>query len=57
MAAKELKSILENKNFKVFLTRKNDTFITLRNRRNIAKKNNSDLFISLHVDSLKKKNN
>ena len=55
IAAKELKSMLEKKNFKVFLTRKGDTFISLRNRRNIAKKNNSDLFISLHVDSLKKK--
>ncbi|GIS17589.1 MAG: N-acetylmuramoyl-L-alanine amidase [Alphaproteobacteria bacterium] len=55
IAAKELKNILEKKNFKVFLTRKDDTFISLRNRRNIAKKNNSDLFISLHVDSLKKK--
>ena len=54
-AAKELKSMLEKKNFKVFLTRKDDTFISLRNRRNIAKRNNSDLFISLHVDSLKKK--
>ncbi len=54
-AAKELKNLLEKKNFKVFLTRKNDSFISLRNRRNIAKKNNSDLFISLHVDSLKKK--
>ena len=47
--------MLEKKNFKVFLTRKDDTFISLRKRRNIAKKNNSDLFISLHVDSLKKK--
>jgi N-acetylmuramoyl-L-alanine amidase len=55
IAAKELKIMLEKKNFKVFLTRKDDTFISLRNRRNIAKKNNSDLFISLHVDSLKKK--
>ncbi len=55
LAAKELKILLEKKNFKVFLTRKDDRFISLRNRRNIAKKNNSDLFISLHVDSLKKK--
>ena len=55
IAAKELKNMLEKKNFKVFLTRKGDTFISLRNRRNIAKKNNSDLFISLHIDSLKKK--
>lgn len=55
MASKELKNMLEKKNFKVFLTRKDDTFISLRNRRNLAKKNNSDLFISLHVDSLKKR--
>ena len=55
IAAKELKNILEKKNFKVFLTRKDDQFLSLRKRRNIAKKNNSDLFISLHVDSLKKK--
>ena len=55
IAAKELKNMLEKKNFKVFLTRKDDKFISLRKRRNIAKKNNSDLFISLHVDSLKKK--
>ena len=55
IASKELKNILEKKNFKVFLTRKDDTFISLRNRRNLAKKNNSDLFVSLHVDSLKKK--
>ena len=55
IAAKELKYILEKKKFRVFLTRKDDIFISLRKRRNIAKKNNSDLFISLHVDSLKKK--
>ena len=55
IAAKELKNILEKKNFKVFLTRKDDQFLSLKKRRNIAKKNNSDLFISLHVDSLKKK--
>ena len=55
IAAKELKNMLEEKNFKVFLTREKDLFISLRKRRDIAKKNNSDLFISLHVDSLKKK--
>ena len=55
IASKELKNMLEKKKFKVFLTRKDDTFISLKNRRNLAKKNNSDLFISLHVDSLKKK--
>ena len=57
IAAKELKNILEKKNFKVFLTRNDDFFISLKKRRDISKENNSDLFISLHVDSLKKKNN
>ena len=55
IAAKELRGILIKKGFKVYLTRNKDEFISLRNRRNIAKKNNSDLFISLHVDSLKRK--
>ncbi len=55
LAAKELKKILLKKGFKVYLTRASDKFISLRERRNIAKKNNSDLFISLHVDSLKRK--
>jgi N-acetylmuramoyl-L-alanine amidase len=54
-AAKELKEILKNKNYKVYLTRSTDQFISLSKRRKIAKKNKSDLFISLHVDSLKKK--
>ena len=54
-AAKELKEILKNKNYKVYLTRSTDKFISLSKRRKIAKNNKSDLFISLHVDSLKKK--
>ena len=55
LAAKELKTLLDKKGYKVHLTRNKDEFISLRNRRNIAKKNNSDLFISIHVDSVKKK--
>ena len=54
LAAKELKILLDKKNYKVYLTRNKDEFISLRKRRNIAKKNNSDLFISIHVDSVKK---
>ena len=55
LAAKELKILLDKKGYKVYLTRNKDEFISLRKRRNIAKKNNSDLFISIHVDSVKKK--
>ena len=47
--------MLSAKGYKVFLTRNSDKFISLKKRRDIAKKNNSDLFISLHVDSVKRK--
>ena len=55
LAAKELKILLDKKGYKVHLTRNKDEFISLKQTRNIAKKNNSDLFISIHVDSVKKK--
>ena len=55
LAAKELKTLLDKKGYKVYLTRNKDEFISLRKRRIIAKKNKSDLFISLHVDSVKRK--
>ena len=54
-AAIELKKILREKGYIVYLTRKKDKFISLRERRLIAKKNKSDLFISLHVDSVRKR--
>ena len=47
--------MLRKKGYKVFLTRNKDVFIPLHLRRKIAKKNKSDLFISLHVDSVGKK--
>src|SRR5665647_3958908 len=38
------------KNVTVIYTRKNDTFIELRDRANIANKNKADLFISIHAN-------
>jgi N-acetylmuramoyl-L-alanine amidase len=38
------------KNVTVIYTRKNDTFIELRERPNIANKNKADLFISIHAN-------
>jgi N-acetylmuramoyl-L-alanine amidase len=38
------------KNVTVIYTRKNDTFVDLRDRANIANKNSADLFISIHAN-------
>ena len=46
-----LKKRFEQKtNYKVILTRDKDFFLKLRSRTRIAKKNNADIFISLHAD-------
>ena len=46
-----LKKRFEQKtNYKVILTRDKDFFLKLRSRTRIAKKNNADVFISLHAD-------
>ena len=38
------------------LSRKDDYFLSLRNRTKLAKKNNADVFISIHADASKNKN-
>jgi len=43
------------KNVTVIYTRKNDTFVELRDRANIANKNKADLFISIHANWAKSK--
>ena len=43
------------KNVTVIYTRKNDTFVELRDRPEIANKNNADLFISIHANWAKSK--
>ncbi|MBR6355511.1 MAG: N-acetylmuramoyl-L-alanine amidase [Alphaproteobacteria bacterium] len=48
---KELKKILQNKGYVVYLTRENDIFIPLRQRIKIAQKHKADLFMSIHADS------
>lgn len=51
-ASLEFKKIIESdKRYKVYLVRQNDVFIKLRNRVQIARNYQADLFISLHADS------
>ena len=50
--ALELKDILQAMGIKVFLTRECDGNISLNERIELAKKNNSNLFISIHLNSI-----
>jgi len=54
--AKELAEKLERtKRFRVVLTRYDDTFVQLNDRVQIARMNNAKLFISIHADSISRK--
>ncbi len=53
--AKKLRNQLQKKNYTVYLTRENDRFIKLRDRTKFARKKGADLFISLHADSIQKR--
>lgn len=56
-AAQHVKSVLEaSGRYRVILTRNNDTYLPLRARFRIAEKHVADLFISLHADTVKRKN-
>ena len=46
-----LRNYLEDEDLKVYWTRKDDTFMTLKNRAAFAKKVDADLFISVHMNS------
>ena len=45
------KRLQKNKNFKVYMTREDDKFISIKNRVIFSIRKNADLFISIHSDS------
>ncbi|MDD5584053.1 MAG: N-acetylmuramoyl-L-alanine amidase [Candidatus Omnitrophica bacterium] len=49
--AKRLKEALEEKGYKVILTRPDDEYLTLQRRVEIAKEYNADLFVSIHTNA------
>ncbi len=49
------KQLRETGKYKVYLTRNRDIYIPLRQRVNIARKHNADLFISIHADAIKRR--
>ena len=53
---KELRQILQQNGYEVYLTRDRDIFIPLRQRIKIAQEHKAELFMSIHADSAKNKN-
>jgi len=53
--SKELKSILESRGYRVYLTRAGDRFLKLRERTSFANRKKADLFISIHANAIGKK--
>src|SRR3989338_1343485 len=49
--ARRLKKLLEAAGVKVTMTRKDDTFISLQERTEIASRSKADLFVSIHANS------
>jgi len=53
--AKELKRVLKQRGYQVYMTREDDTFVRLRNRTRFANRKKADLFISIHANAVAKK--
>lgn len=55
--AQKIQQLNADKNLKIVLTRASDNIVDLQKRVDIAKENNADLFISLHVNAAVEKEN
>ena len=54
--SRQIQKILQSRyHYKVIMTRKNDTFIELKDRGKIANSHNADLFVSIHANAAKRK--
>ena len=53
--AKYLKRTLNNRGYKVYMTRSSDYFVKLSNRTKYANKKHADIFISIHANAVGKK--
>ena len=49
------KILLKRYHYKVIMTRKDDTFVELKDRGKIANKHDADLFVSIHANAAKRK--
>lgn len=54
--SKKLRDLLLKRGYTVHMTRNGDTFVKLRDRTHFANKKNADLFLSVHANSVPKKN-
>lgn len=52
----KLRDLLLKRGYTVHMTRNGDTFVKLRDRTHFANKKNADLFLSIHANSVPKKN-
>lgn len=53
--ARELRKILINRGYKVYMTRNGDRFIKLSNRTKYANRKKADIFVSIHANAVGKK--
>lgn len=54
--SKKLRDLLVKRGYTVYMTRNNDTFVELRNRTKFANRKKADLFLSIHANSVPKRN-